>query len=71
MQSTKTVYQTDSNGFYVGETVAHLCQITRADWHIPAGAVEEPPPITLPGQAARLIQGQWVVVDLPLSGEGE
>ncbi|SEE80292.1 hypothetical protein SAMN04490200_5519 [Pseudomonas proteolytica] len=45
--SQKIVYQTDSDQFYVGETVADPDPQNPGHWLLPAGCVEmKPPPFT-------------------------
>lgn len=42
--SSKTVYQTNVAGLYIGNTVADESPLEPGVFHIPAGAIETPPP---------------------------
>lgn len=55
---TKTVYQCDAAGWYVGPTDAHESPLEPGVWHIPAGAVEQEPPMA-EGLWPRMVAGVW------------
>jgi hypothetical protein len=52
-------YQSDHDGFYVGEVDADESPLEPGVFLIPGGAVEEIPPPTVQNEAARLIGGKW------------
>lgn len=53
--ATKTVFQTDPNGWYVGAVQADESPLEPGVWHIPGGCVELAPPTTIPAGK----QPQW------------
>jgi hypothetical protein len=57
------VFQTDHNGFLVGETVADPDPMDEGNWLIPGGCVEQEPPALSDGQRAKFVSGAWLVVD--------
>jgi hypothetical protein len=57
------VYQTDHEGFLVGETVADPDPMDEGSWLIPGGCIEQEPPALSDGQRAQFVNGAWVVVD--------
>jgi hypothetical protein len=57
------VYQTDKNGFYVGEAFADPDPMDEGNWIIPGGCVEQEPPALSDGQRAQFVNGAWLVVD--------
>ena len=57
------VYQTDYDGFLVGEAVADPDPLIEGGWLIPGGCVEKKPPNLTLGQRAKFIGGAWAVVD--------
>ena len=57
------VYQTDHEGFLVGETFADPDPMDEANWLIPGGCVEQEPPALSDGQRAQFVGGAWLVVD--------
>jgi hypothetical protein len=57
------VFQTDHEGFLVGETFADPDPMDEANWLIPGGCVEQEPPALSEGQRARFTDGAWLVVD--------
>lgn len=59
---TKTVYQTDPAGVYLGPLDADESPLEPGVWLIPAGCVEIAPPGLDAGQAARWTGGAWVLV---------
>lgn len=59
--STKTVYQTDAQGWYLGETVADESPLEPGTWLLPAGAVEPAPPDPPEGKWPRWIDGAWTL----------
>jgi hypothetical protein len=56
------LYQTDKNGFLVGEVNATKCPLTGVDL-IPAGAVQEVPPLVGNNKAAKFDGQKWLIVD--------
>ncbi len=58
--NTKTVYQTDEEGFYIGETVAFESPLESGVYHIPRGCVEEQPPEVSFKERPRLVNNVWV-----------
>ena len=61
--NTKTVYQTDHLGIYIGTTVADRSPLEPDVWLIPGGCVEVAPP-TVPAKKAALWDGRkWQLVD--------
>jgi hypothetical protein len=65
------VYQTDTEGFYVGPTLADQDPLDEASWLIPGGCVEQEPPALSEGQRARFTDGAWLVVDPAPEAEPE
>ncbi|MNZ06745.1 hypothetical protein D3C78_235020 [compost metagenome] len=61
--TTKTVYQTDRHGIYVGTTQADQSPLEENVWLIPAGCVETPPPEIPAGKAAYWASGRWQLVE--------
>jgi hypothetical protein len=57
------VFQTDHNGFLVGETVADPDPMDEGNWLIPGGCVEQEPPALSDGQRAKFASGAWLIVD--------
>jgi hypothetical protein len=58
--NTKTVYQTDDNGFYIGETIAFESPLEPGVYHIPRGCVEEQPPKVSFKERPRLVNNVWI-----------
>lgn len=56
------VYQTDENGFYVGEVEATESPLEPGVFLIPGGCVEDAPPAVAAQQAAKREGGAWKVV---------
>ena len=56
------VYQTDFDGFYVGETLAQESPLEPGVFLIPGGAFEAKPPALSGGERARMVSGSWVTV---------
>ena len=59
--TTKTVFQTDAGGVYLGETVADESPLEPGVWLLPAGCVEVAPPEVGQRQAA-VFDGDWKLV---------
>lgn len=58
--TTKTVYQCDASGWYLGQTEAHESPLEPGVFHIPAGCVDvEPPDADAPARL-RWVAGSWV-----------
>lgn len=58
------VYQTDSKGFYVGQTMADPDPLDVGKWIIPGGCVTEPPPTIEEKQLAKWVNGIWIITDV-------
>jgi hypothetical protein len=58
--NTKTVYQTDEDGFYIGETIAFESPLEPGVYHIPRGCVEVQPPEVSFKERPRLVNNVWV-----------
>ena len=67
MTKTRTVYQTDRDGVYVGETVAFESPLEKGVFMIPAGCVETAPPATTEQTRARWTAKGWVVEPKPVA----
>lgn len=64
----KTVYQYDLAGLYVGPTVADESPLEPGVFHIPARAVELPPPAEVPADKWPRWNGSaWQLVNRPAS----
>lgn len=61
----KVVYQTDGNGYLVGETAADPDPMRPGFWLIPGGCVEMAPPIIKGGKVAQWIGYRWKMVEKP------
>jgi hypothetical protein len=57
------VYQTDYDGYLVGQTSADPDPLVEGNWLIPGGCVEVAPPALGEGQRAKWSEGKWSVVD--------
>lgn len=62
---SKTVYQTDFDGYYVGPTLADESPLEPGVYLIPGGAIEQVPPSLSNGQRARWVNGAWTVEIAP------
>lgn len=61
--TTKTVWQTDDQGYLVGQTVADESPLEPGHFLIPFGAVDVKPPNTLSGNREwRWVDGAWKAV---------
>lgn len=62
--TTKTVYQYDRSGLYVGETVADESPLEPGVWMMPAMTVEVPPPAEYPaGTWPRWNGTEWTLAN--------
>lgn len=68
---TKTVYQTDAAGYYVGPAIADESPLEQGVYLIPAGCVEIAPPAFTETQRACWNNGAWAVEDIPLPPQPE
>lgn len=59
----KIVYQTDSDGVFIGETVADESPLEPGVYLIPAGCIEVAPPAPVAG-FKRVWNGAWVQVEI-------
>lgn len=57
------VYQTDRNGFLLYETAADPDPLSPGEFLIPYGCVTADPPVIGEKQAAKFVDGAWVLVD--------
>lgn len=55
------VYQTNYEGFYVGQAVADVDPMDNTNYIIPAGCVLESPPTLTEGHLAQWVDKSWVV----------
>lgn len=60
----RPVYQTDDDGFYVGETVADPDPQNIGNWLIPAGCVEAKPPSIPRGKKAQWVGYKWKLISV-------
>lgn len=58
--NTKSVYQLDDEGFFVGETIAFESPLEPGIYHIPRGCVEERPPEVTFKERPRYVGSHWV-----------
>lgn len=58
----KTVYQYDSNGFYVGEAIAERDPQVPYNWLLPAGCTEMKPPIFTAGKLPKWVGYKWKLI---------
>ena len=58
----KTVFQTDDNGLFLYETVAHELALSPGLFNIPYGAQSAPPPAAPAGKVARWDGKAWDLV---------
>lgn len=58
------VYQTDYEGFYIGETEADIDPLDESNLLIPAGCVLETPPELLENQVAKWDGSAWSVITI-------
>ncbi len=63
----KTVYQTSSDGVYVGEAEADESPLEPGVFLIPAHCTELQPPSVPPGKRLKLVAGEWLLEDIPQS----
>lgn len=69
---TKTVYQLDANGVFVGENVADESPLEQGVFLIPGGCIEIPPPPHIEGEFRAMVDGAWKYFDIvqaPTEGE--
>ena len=65
------VYQTNTNGIFVGATEADESPLEPGVFLIPGGCVEQEPPALAEGEQARWIDGAWLVEPVPPPPEPE
>lgn len=64
--NSKTVYQTDAYGVFVGITSADESPLEPGVFLIPAGCVEvKPPKFDANTQLARFVEGKWLIEAIP------
>lgn len=61
---TKTVYQLEDQGFYVGPTDADRSPLEENVWLIPRGCVTAAPPKAVEGKVAQWDGRRWRLVEL-------
>lgn len=61
---TKQVSQLDTNGYFLGVTIADESPLEEGVFLIPAGAVDSLPPLIPEGKLARW-NGEWTLDDIP------
>lgn len=66
---TKTVFQTDHAGIFIGTTLADESPLERGVFHIPGGCVEIKPPKHSSLEFARWHEGSWVIERIPTPQE--
>jgi len=59
------VYQTDTEGFFIGPVLADADPLDKGNWLIPGGCVQTPPPPLAEGQRLRWLDGKWSVIAAP------
>lgn len=65
--NTKTVYQMDTSGLYVGTTLADESPLEPGVWLMPARTVAEPPPTEWPAEKWPRWNGSaWTLVNKPV-----
>lgn len=65
----KIAYQTNELGIYVGEVYCQPSPLEPGVWLIPGGATDVVPPEIPEGKQAKLVEGSWVVEDIPVPVE--
>jgi hypothetical protein len=65
----KIVSQLDTNGVFIGPTIADESPLEPGVFHIPGGAVDIEPPIVPDGKLARFVSGEFVFEDAPVIEE--
>ncbi|CAP44781.1 hypothetical protein [Bordetella petrii] len=60
--NTITVYQTDADGLFVHQAVAHEFSLQPGTYNVPFGALLAPPPALSEGEAALAVGESWLVV---------
>ncbi|MBR8654183.1 phage tail protein, partial [Achromobacter sp. Marseille-Q0513] len=58
-----TVYQTDRDGLYLYETVAHEFELDEGVYNVPYGAFTDAPPSVPAGRIARRVGDAWQTVE--------
>lgn len=62
--TTKTVYQIDTSGLFLGETVADESPREPGVWLMPAGTIDTAPPADVPeGKRARWNGSAWTLAN--------
>ncbi|MNI86415.1 hypothetical protein D3C73_1435100 [compost metagenome] len=59
----RLVYQTDSQGFYVGEAAADPDPKNIGNWLIPAGCVDMKPPTITGGKRPQWVGYKWKLIN--------
>lgn len=59
----KTVFQTDSDGLFLYESVANELPLTPDSFNVPFGAYEDAPPEAAAGKRQRRTDDAWLMVD--------
>ena len=66
MAKTKTVYQYDNRGYYIGPGIAFESPLEPGVFLVPAGCVEIAPPAVTESNAAQWNGSQWQEVPAPV-----
>jgi len=57
------VFQADPTGFFLYASKANELALDPGNFNVPFGAVPVAPPEAIPGQVARLVDGEWALVE--------
>lgn len=71
MTATKTLYQTDANGIYVGKALAYESPLEPGTFLIPAGCVAKAPPTAPKGKVQQWNGASWVLAPAPAPKPGD
>ncbi|EHK65312.1 hypothetical protein [Achromobacter arsenitoxydans] len=59
----KAVFQTDSDGLFIYETIANELTLAPGYYNVPFGAFADAPPDPPAGKVQRRVGGEWEMVD--------
>lgn len=59
----KTVYQTNSDGLFLHETVAHELALDPGSYNVPYGALEQAPPAAPQGNVPQWNGKKWTIIE--------
>lgn len=60
----RRVWQTDRDGYLIGESVADPDPMNEGQWLMPAGCVSVMPPRIPEGKWPRWVNGGWQLIDI-------